>query len=69
MLKYKVGGFLFWGYKMPDVQMLIMTPQGPISIGFSLEDFTKFVQMLNTILESKEEIPQVFEDAFKKEEE
>lgn len=57
---------------MPEGIMLgIMTPQGPILVGFSMENFAKFVEHLNAVLEkSKEEIPipKVFEDAFKKEE-
>ena len=49
----------------------IITPQGPILMGFSIESFSKFVERLNTILsnaQKKASIPKVFEDAFEKEE-
>lgn len=61
---------------MPDqkegVMLSIITPQGPIFVGFSIEGFSKFVEMLNTILNSTKKetpIPKAFEDAFKDKEE
>lgn len=55
-----------------NVMLGIITPSGPIFMGFSIEDFSKFVQTLNTILDNvgeKTPIPKVFEDAFKNKEE
>ncbi len=61
---------------MPDqkegITLGIITPQGPLLVGFSIEGFTKFVEKLNTILamntKKQTPIPKVFDDAFKKEE-
>ena len=55
---------------MPErgIMLGLMTPQGPIFVGFSVEDFAKFAEMLNTIKNSVQKetpIPKVFEDAFK----
>ena len=54
------------------IMLSIITPQGPILMGFSVESFSKFVERLNTILnnaQKKAPIPKVFEDAFKEKEE
>lgn len=66
--------FLFKGGVMPEqkegISFVIMTPQGPLHIGFSIERFTEFVSMLNSLLEQKVHktpIPKVFEDALGKE--
>ena len=32
------------------IMLSIITPQGPILMGFSVESFSKFVERLNTIL-------------------
>ena len=59
---------------MPEqkgIMLGIMTPQGPIFVGFSIEGFTSFVETMNTILDNTKKeipIPKAFEDAFKKEE-
>jgi len=50
----------------------LMTPQGPMFVGFSIEGFTSFVEMLNAVLNNTKKetpIPKVFEDAFKEKEE
>lgn len=61
---------------MPDqkegVMLGLMTPQGLIFVGFSIDGFSKFVGMLNTILDSTKKetpVPKAFEDAFKDKEE
>lgn len=62
---------------MPDqkegIMLGIITPQGPIFVGFSMEGFSEFVEMLNTIraMNTKKQtpIPKVFDDAFKDKEE
>lgn len=66
---------MFKEREMPEqregIMLGIMTPQGPIFVGFSIEDFSKFVEMVNTVLNNtnkKTPIPKYVEDAFKKEE-
>ncbi len=61
---------------MPDqkegVMLGLMTPCGPIFIGFSIEGFSKFVEMVNTVFDNTKKetpIPKIFEDAFKDKEE
>ena len=54
-----------------NIMLGIMTPQGPIFLGLTVEEFTSFVEGLNTILDDlkgKTPIPKVFEDALEKEE-
>lgn len=54
------------------IMLGIITPQGPIFVGFSIEGFTNFVKTLNTILgmntKKQTPIPKAFEDAFKEKE-
>lgn len=49
----------------------LMTPRGPLLVGFSPKNFVKFVEMVNAIFEkriAKTPIPKVWTDAFEKEE-
>lgn len=54
-----------------NIVLVLMTPLGPTILHLTVEELTSFAETLNSILDSikgKTPIPEVFEDAFKKEE-
>jgi len=54
-----------------NIVLGIMTPLGLTALFLTVEEFTSFVESLNTILDNlkgNSPIPKVFVDAFKKEE-
>ncbi len=57
--------------KLKSVTVSIMTPQGPVIVTLTAEDFQKLINRVNAVLGNPKKetpIPKVFEDAFSKEE-